>query len=79
MMRQQQGIYGEDDESNMEWGRGYVSKEQKEREQRKKQTDVGRGYTGQTKDDSDLNEEWKSKERWADPMAGLLVRVMNGT
>lgn len=59
----------------MEWGKGMVQREEKERERAMMEKERGKGFARHA-DDGELNEEQKAKELWNDPAAAFLtVRV----
>jgi pre-mRNA-splicing factor CWC26 len=73
-LNQEKGIYIEDEDQHMEWGKGYVDPKEKEEQKQQTEEEKGRPYRGRTLDDAQLNEEWREKERWGDPMASFLSK-----
>ena len=65
----------EKEAKKMEWGKGHVQREEKERERALMEKERERGFARHA-DDAELNEEQKAKEMWNDPAAAFLtVRV----
>jgi len=62
----------QDEESAMEWGVGKVDKDAQEEEKKLEEKEKGRGYHGVTMDDPQLNAELFDRDRFGDPMAGML-------
>lgn len=59
-----------DEDEDMEWGVGKVDKKELEELSEKiKKLEEERGYAGRTVEDEELNEMWKSKQHWEDPLA----------
>jgi pre-mRNA-splicing factor CWC26 len=56
----------------MEWGKGVVQREEKERERALMEKERDRGFARRA-DDAELNEEQKAKELWNDPAAAFLM------
>ena len=56
----------------MEWGKGVVQREEKERERALMEKERERGFARRA-DDAELNEEQKAKELWNDPAAAFLI------
>jgi pre-mRNA-splicing factor CWC26 len=56
----------------MEWGKGLVQREERERERQELEKLKGKDFTRYA-DDADLNEELKSKMLWNDPAAAFLT------
>jgi len=71
-LNQEKGVYIDDEDANMEWGRGYVDPKEKEEQKQRTDEEKGRPYRGRTMEDAELNEEWREKDRWGDPMASFL-------
>jgi len=63
----------EDEESSMEWGVGRVDKTAQEEEKNREEEEKGRGYHGVTINDPKLSEELLDRERFGDPMMGMLA------
>ena len=60
----------------MEWGKGLVQREEKEKMKQELEKQKGKAFSRHI-DDADLNEEMKAKRHWNDPAAGFLtVRVL---
>ena len=60
----------------MEWGKGLVQREEKEKMRQELEKQKGKAFSRHI-DDADLNEEMKAKQHWNDPAAGfLMVRVL---
>ena len=64
----------EKQEKMMEWGRGLVQREE-EQERKKREEEEKLKPMARYKDDEDLNEELKDRERWNDPAARFLIGV----
>ncbi|GJJ68948.1 pre-mRNA-splicing factor CWC26 [Entomortierella parvispora] len=64
----------EKQEKMMEWGRGLVQREE-EQERKKREEEEKLKPLARYKDDEDLNEELKDRERWNDPAARFLTGV----
>ncbi|PFH53014.1 hypothetical protein AMATHDRAFT_45916 [Amanita thiersii Skay4041] len=60
----------------MEWGKGLVQREDKEKHQQELEKQKTRAFARYA-DDSELNEELKSKELWNDPAAAFLTKKRN--
>jgi pre-mRNA-splicing factor CWC26 len=56
----------------MEWGKGLVQREEKEKERQELERLKGKNFTRYA-DDADLNEELKAKTLWNDPAAAFLT------
>lgn len=56
----------------MEWGKGLVQREE-EAERKKREQDEKLKPMARYKDDEELNEELKERERWNDPAAMFLT------
>lgn len=68
----------EKEAEKMEWGKGLVQREEKERIRQEMLKNRSKGFARHA-DDEDLNEEQKQKELWNDPAAAFLssVRVLH--
>lgn len=64
--------YNEDED--MEWGVGKVNKELEELSEKLKKLEEERGYSGRTVEDEELNEMWKNKQLWEDPLANYFQK-----
>ena len=62
----------EKEAKKMEWGKGVVQREEKERERALMEKERHRGFA-RGADDAELNEEQKAKELWNDPAAAFLT------
>lgn len=62
----------EKEAKKMEWGKGVVQREEKERERATMEKERHRGFARHA-DDVELNEEQKGKELWNDPAAAFLT------
>ncbi|KAF9648373.1 hypothetical protein BDM02DRAFT_3115555 [Thelephora ganbajun] len=63
----------EKEAEKMEWGKGMVQREEKERERATMEKERHKGFARHA-DDADLNEEQKAKELWNDPAAAFLTK-----
>lgn len=73
-LNQEKGVYIDNEDANMEWGKGYVDPKEKEEQKMQSEEEKGRPYRGRTLEDPELNEEWREKDRWGDPMAQFLTK-----
>lgn len=62
----------EKEAKKMEWGKGLIQREEKERERALMEKERHRGFARRA-DDVELNEEQKAKELWNDPAAAFLT------
>ena len=62
----------EKETKKMEWGKGLVQREEKERERAMMEKERHKGFSRHA-DDTDLNEEQKAKELWNDPAAAFVT------
>jgi len=62
----------EKEAKKMEWGKGLVQREEKERERAMMERERQKGFSRHA-DDAELNEEQKGKEVWNDPAAAFLT------
>ena len=62
----------EKEAKKMEWGKGLVQREEKERERAMMERERQKGFSRHA-DDAELNEEQKAKEMWNDPAAAFLT------
>jgi pre-mRNA-splicing factor CWC26 len=66
----------EKEASMMEWGKGLVQREEKEKMKQELEKQKGKPFSRHA-DDADLNEEMKARTHWNDPAARFLtVRVL---
>jgi pre-mRNA-splicing factor CWC26 len=56
----------------MEWGKGLVQRDEKEKRRLEMERQKGKGFTRYA-NDADLNEELKAKELWNDPAASFMT------
>jgi len=73
LVRQEKGIFKKEEESKMEWGKGLVKQTKQLTEQEKLKREM-EGSFARTRDDEQLNQQWKQTDRWGDPLAGLLPK-----
>ena len=57
----------------MEWGKGLVQKKDKEDRKSYEEAEKYKPFA-RTIEDEDLNEHYKDKDRWGDPMANLVSK-----
>ena len=62
----------EKEAKKMEWGKGLIQREEKERKRELMEKEKHKGFARHA-DDADLNEEQKAKELWNDPAAAFLT------
>ncbi|EIW84364.1 hypothetical protein CONPUDRAFT_50878 [Coniophora puteana RWD-64-598 SS2] len=62
----------EKDAEKMEWGKGVVQREEKDKARRQMEKNRT-GPFARTVEDKDMNEEMKAQDRWADPAAAFLT------
>jgi pre-mRNA-splicing factor CWC26 len=62
----------EKEAKKMEWGKGLIQREEKERERAMMEKERHKGFSRHA-DDADLNEEQRAKDLWNDPAAGFLT------
>ena len=58
----------------MEWGKGKVQKQEKENEQKRLEDEANKPFA-RTKDDPELDAHYRDRDRWGDPMAGLVTVI----
>lgn len=66
----------EKEAQKLEWGKGIVQREEKERERALMEKERNKGFARHA-NDGDLNEEQKAKELWNDPAAAFLTKKRN--
>jgi len=64
----------EKEASMMEWGKGLVQREEKEKMKQELEKQKGKPFSRHA-DDADLNEEMKARTRWEDPAAAFLAKT----
>jgi len=67
ILQQQEGKYIEDDEENMEWGKGLVQKQQKEDMKSREEEEKYKPFA-RSADDPELDDMYREVDRWGDPM-----------
>jgi len=74
--KQKEKGVGEDENEykNMVWGKGLVQMEERANQQKQIEKERAKPFA-RTVDDTDMNEELKSAQRWGDPMAGKLKKA----
>jgi len=76
--RQKEGKFTSEEEQNMEWGKGKVQYQQKLDKQKEIEEEKNKPFA-RTRDDTDLNDMLKERDRWGDPMLGLIKKKPKST
>ncbi len=67
ILQQQEGKFIDDDEANMEWGKGLVQKQEKEDMKAREEEEKNKPFA-RLPDDPELDDMYREVNRWGDPM-----------